>query len=157
MGPYKLFLAASLPTFICAHRRLRLHCCLTTSLSFTTALMPTCGKLPPSHSCGILLLQSTTQWETKTCLYSCGIIADLLRHHRQLVAASSPTYICAHRRLGLHCCLYHAASWKAVRDHYKVVLVTSLPTFICAHRRLRLHCHRTTSLSIIAALMPTCG
>jgi hypothetical protein len=35
--------AASLPTSICAHRRLRHHCCLTTSLSFITAIMPTCG------------------------------------------------------------------------------------------------------------------
>jgi hypothetical protein len=43
MGPYKVFLEASLPTFICAHRRLRHHCCLTTSLSFIAALMPTCG------------------------------------------------------------------------------------------------------------------
>jgi hypothetical protein len=37
-----------------------------------------------------------------------------LRHNRRLVAVSSPTYICAHRRLRLRCLLYHAASWKAV-------------------------------------------
>jgi hypothetical protein len=140
-----------------------------------------------------------------------------LRHHRRLVAASSPTFICAHRRLRHHCRLYHAASWKAVQDHYKVFLAAScrlsfaltgacnfivilqhhcrslrnscrlvanchfptpvgsccfmessvrplqglscgiMPTFISAHRRLRFHCRLTTSLSFIAALMPTCG
>jgi hypothetical protein len=40
---HRRLIAASLPTFISAHRRLRLHCCLTTSLSFIAALMPTCG------------------------------------------------------------------------------------------------------------------
>jgi hypothetical protein len=34
--------AASSPTFISAHRRLRLHCRFTTSLSFIAALMPAC-------------------------------------------------------------------------------------------------------------------
>jgi hypothetical protein len=35
--------AASSPTFIRAHGRLRHHCRLTTPLSFVAALMPTCG------------------------------------------------------------------------------------------------------------------
>jgi hypothetical protein len=59
-----------------------------------------------------------------------------------------------------------AASFdEAVRDqnlslfllHNHRLVAASSPAFISAHRRLRLHCRLTTSLSFIAALMPTCG
>jgi hypothetical protein len=98
---------------------LRHHCPLDLSSHRTT-----CGIIAD------LWLTATFPllWDLATSLYEAVRDQNLslfLGHHRRLVAASSPTFICAHRRLRHHCRLYHAASWKAVRDHYKVFLAAS--------------------------------
>jgi hypothetical protein len=105
---HRRLVAASSPTFICAHRRLRHHCRHTTSLSFIAALMPT------------FCLTATFPflWDLATSFDEAVRDQNLslfLRHHRRLVAASSPTFICAHRRLRLHCRLTTSLSFMAVQ------------------------------------------
>jgi hypothetical protein len=106
---------------------------------------------------------------------SCGFIADF--HLRsQALATSLSSYDITVVHCGTHADLWLTATFpllwdlaasfdEAVRDqnlslfmrHNRQLAAASSPTFIRAHRRLRLHCRLTTSLSFIAALMPTCG
>jgi hypothetical protein len=73
-----------------------------------------------------------------------------LRHHCRLVAASLPTFICAHRRLRLHCCLnlYSGMSTSVVQllqqlgpNNY--LLCTSVRLILRHHCRLESSFHRT--------------
>jgi hypothetical protein len=74
-----------------------------------------------------------------------------LRHHRRLVAASSPTFICAHRRLRHHCRLnlYSGRSTSVVQllqqlgpNNY--LLRTSVRLILRHHCRLESSPRRTT-------------
>jgi hypothetical protein len=110
------------------------------------------------------------------------ITRSFLRHHANFhlhsqalaTSLSSDDIIVVH--CGTHANLWLTATFPllwdlaasfdgAVRDqnlslflqHHRQLVAASLPTFIRAHRRLQHHCRLTTSLSFIAALMPTCG
>jgi hypothetical protein len=96
-----------MPTFICAHRRLRLRCRLTTSLSFIAALMPTC--------CGIIADFHLRSQALATSLLSvsCCFLESGVRPLQGLSCGIMPTFICAHRRLRHHCCLTISLSFIA--------------------------------------------
>ncbi len=122
---------------------LRHHC---RSLRHSCRLVANCHLPTPVGSCCFIRrsserpkLVSILAASSPTC---CGIIADF--HLRSQALATSLSSV--------SCCFLESS----VRP-LQGLSCGIMPTFICAHRRLRLHCRLTTSLSFIAALMPTCG
>jgi hypothetical protein len=168
------------------HRRLVANCHLPTPVgsccfirrsserpklvSILAASSPTCcGIIADFHLRSQALAASLSS-------VSCCFLESSVRPLQGLSCGIMSTLICAHKRLRLHCrSLRHSCRLVAnchlptpvgsccfirrssERPKLVSILAASSPTFICAHRRLRLHCRLTTSLSFIAALMPTCG
>jgi hypothetical protein len=125
---------------------------------------------------------STLLWDYAAMKAVWDHTRSFLRHHCRLSFALTGAcdIIVSYDIIVVHCGT-HADLWltatfpllwdlaasfdEAVRDqnlslflrHHRRLVAASSPTFIRAHRRLRLHCRLTTSLSFIAALMPTCG
>jgi hypothetical protein len=146
-------------------------------ISILAASSPTCcGIIADFHLRSQALATSLSSYDI---VVHCGIIADLwltatfpllwdlavsfneavrdqtlslfLGHHRRLVAASLPTFICAHRRLRLHCRLnlYSGISTSVVQllqqlgpNNY--LLRTSVRLILLHHCRLESAPRRTT-------------
>jgi hypothetical protein len=123
--------------------------------------------------CIMLLLGNQCETITRSFLrhhadFDCGFMPTLLPHHCRLDSSSQRT------TCGIIADLWLTATFpllwdlaasfdEAVRDqnlslflrHHCRLVAASSPTFICAHRRLLHHCRLSTSLSFIAALMPS--
>jgi hypothetical protein len=148
---------------------LRHHCRLSFELTgacdFIVVLRHHCRSL--RYSCRLFLRHNRRL--VATSLPTCHL-------RSQALATSLSSYDIIVVHCGTHADLWLAATFpllwdlaasfdEAVRDqnlslflrHHRRLVAASLPTFSSAHRRLRLHCRLTTSLSFIAALMPTCG
>jgi hypothetical protein len=77
LGHYRRLVAASSPTFICSHRRLRLHCCLNLYSGISTSVVHLLQQLGPNNyllrTSVHLILRHHCRLESSPCRTTCGI------------------------------------------------------------------------------------